>query len=158
MILKHGKHEIEIFDSIHKLPFLRFQRFNKYQMQSVEIGNTFQDYDRRMAKGLAFLKKGMVEEAVKELENQRQTVYNAYNEFSPIGKSFAVLIRRIDHVRYDEFTPDDLDRCLEHLTRIGFDIGKSMDTLKEVKKKSKRNWLSIFRSNFQKAETAISTH
>lgn len=154
MVYKFGKHEIEIFDSIHKLPFLRFQRFNKYQMQAVEIGNTFQDYDRRMAKGLAFLKKGMVEQAVKEFENQRQTVFNAYNEFSPVGKSFAVLIRRIDHVRYDEFTPDDLDRCLEHLSKIGFDIETSMDKLKEVKKKSKPNWWSIFQSNFQKVEIA----
>jgi len=153
MVYKVGKHEIETFDSIHKLPFLRFQRFNKYQMQAVEIGNTFEDYDRRMAKGLAFLRKNMVEEAIKELENQRQTVFNSYNEFSPIGKSFAVLVKRIDETKYDDFTPDDLDRCLEHLTKIGFDIEMTVDQLNQLKKKSKRNWLSIFQGCFTKAGT-----
>jgi hypothetical protein len=154
MVYKHGKHEIEIFDSIHKLPFLRFQRFNKYQMQSIEIGSSFQDYDNRSAKIIQFLKKDMIEEAIKEMENRRQTVFNAYNDFSPIGKSMAVLIKRIDDVQYNDFTPDDLDRCLQHLTDIGFDIATSIEKLMEVKKKSKRNWLSIFQSSFQKAETA----
>ena len=135
MVYKHGKHEIEMFDSIHKLPFLRFQRFNKYQMQSIEIGSTFQDYDNRTAKIIQFLKKNMVDEAVKEMENRRQTVFNAYNDFSPIGKSFAVLVKRIDNVVYDDFTPDDLDRCLNHLTAIEFDFETSIEKLKEVKKK-----------------------
>ena len=67
MVYKFGKHEIEIFDSIHKLPFLRFQRFNKYQMQAVEIGSTFEDYNRRMEKGLQFIKKGMMDQAIMEL-------------------------------------------------------------------------------------------
>jgi hypothetical protein len=153
MVYKFGKHEIEMFDSIHKLPFLRFQRFNKYQMQSIEIGSTFADYDRRMAKGIQFLKKGMIDQAVMELENQRQTVFNAYNSFSPTGKSFAVLVKRIDKVKYKDFTPDDLDRCLEHLDRIGFDFATSIEKLMEVKKKSKPNWWYIFQGSFQKAET-----
>lgn len=123
-------------------------------MQSIEIGSSFEDYDNRTAKVIQFLKKGMIEDAVKELENRRQTVFNAYNDFSPMGKSFAVLVKRIDEVEYNDFTPDDLDRCLEHLTLIDFDFENSMKTLKEVKKKSKRNWLSIFRNNFQKAETS----
>ena len=124
-------------------------------MQSIEIGSTFEDYDARMNKGIQFLKKGMIDEAVLELENQRQTVFNAFNEFSPFGKSLAVLVKRIDHVEYKDFTPDDLDRCLTHLTRIGFDVEQSMEKLMEVKKKSKRNWLSIFQNNSQKAETGI---
>jgi len=89
MIYKHEKHEIELFDSIHDLPILRFQRFNKYQMIASEIGNTFTDYDARMQKTIQFLKKDMKAEAIQELENQRQCVFNAFNEFTPLGKSFA---------------------------------------------------------------------
>jgi len=118
MVYKHGKHEIELFDSIHNLPILRFQRLNKYQMQSSEIGNTFADYDQRTVKVIQFLKKGMTEEAVQELENRRQTVFNAFNEFTPMGKSLAVLVKRIDDVEYHDYSPDNLDRCLEHLERI----------------------------------------
>lgn len=153
MIYKHGKHEIELFDSIHNLPILRFQRFNKYQMIASEIGSTFQDYDQRTVKALQFIQKGMKEEAIQELENRRQTVFNAFNEFSPIGKSFAVLVKRIDKTEYDDFSPDNLDRCLEHLERIGLGTINAIESLREVKKKSKRNWWFTIRSFFQKTET-----
>lgn len=152
MIYKHGKHTIEMFDSIHNLPILRFQRFNKYQMQSIEIGNTFSDYDDRTVKILQFMKKKMYNEALQELENRRQTVFNAHNEFTPSGKAFAILIKRIDDKYYNTFAPDDLDRCLKHLERIGLGFAKSMETLKDVKKKSKRNWWSIIRDFFRKTE------
>lgn len=150
MVYKHGKHEIEIFDSIHNLPILRFQRFNKYQMQASEIGNTFNDYDQRTVKIAQFIQKKMFDEAIQELENRRQTVFNAYNEFTPIGKSFAILIKRINDVEYNDFTPDELDRCLEHLDRIGLGFATSIEKLKEVKKKSKRNWWFTFPNLFQK--------
>ena len=150
MIYKHGSHEIEVFDSVHKLPFLRFQRFNKYQMQSIEIGSSFSDYDQRTGKIIQFLKKGMIPEAIKEMENRRQTVFNAFNEFSPMGKSFAVLVKRIDNVEYKDFTPDDLDRCLKHLTKIEFDFEKSILTLKEVKKKIETELVVYFPKQFPK--------
>lgn len=139
MIYKFKNHEIELFDSIHNLPILRFQRFNKYQMQTVEIGNTFADYDQRTQKALQFLQKGMTNEAIQELENRRQTVFNAFNEFAPSGKTFAILVKRIDKTYYNTFSPDDLDRCLDHLEKIGYGFGDSMEKLKEVKKKSKPN-------------------
>lgn len=150
MIVKHGKHEIELFDSIHNLPILRFQRFNKYQMQTVEIGNTFGDYDQRTVKILQFLKKGMTKEAIQELENRRQTVFNAFNEFAPSGKTFAILVKRIDDKYYNTFAPDDLNRCLEHLERIEYGFANSMETLKDVKKKLKPNWLFIIQDVFRK--------
>jgi len=150
MVYKYGKHEIELFDSIHNLPVLRFQRFNKYQMQASEIGNTFQDYDQRTVKISQFIQKKMFEEALQELENRRQTVFNAYNDFTPLGKSFAILVKRIDKVEYQDFSPDNLDRCLEHLDRIGLGFANSIEKLKEVKKKSKRNWWFTIRNLFQK--------
>lgn len=159
MIYKFNNHEIELFDSIHNLRILRFQRFNKYQMQACEIGNTFEDYDYRTAKAIQFIKKGMTTEAIQELENRRQTVFNAYNNFTPIGKSLAVLIKRIDETNYDTFSPDDLDRCLEHLDRIGFEIGESIEKLKEVKKKIETELVvyypEFFPKNGDKEQTAL---
>lgn len=153
MVYKHGKHEIELFDSIHNLPILRFQRFNKYQMIASEIGNTFADYDQRTVKALQFIRKGMTEEAIQELENRRQTVFNAFNEFTPVGKSFAVLVKRIDKIEYDDFSPDNLDRCLEHLERIGLGTINAIEKLREVKKKSKRNWWFTIQTFFRKMGT-----
>lgn len=152
MIYKHGKHEIELFDSIHNLPVLRFQRFNKYQMQATEIGNTFADFDQRTVKVIQFLQKGMIKEALQELENRRQTVFNSYNDFTPQGKSLAILVKRIDDVDYEDFSPNNLDRCLEHLERIGLGYSDAIEKLREVKKKSKPNWWSIIRKCFRRTE------
>ena len=155
MIYRHGKHEIELFDSIHNLPVLRFQRFNKYQMQTIEIGSTFEDYDRRSVKAMQFIKKGMADEAIQELENRRQTVFNAFNEFTPVGRCFAILVKRIDSHNYSgSFAPDDLDRVLEHLERIGIPMDVTIEKLGDLKKKSKTNWWSIFPRIFQRTETA----
>lgn len=156
MIYVHKTHTIELFDSIHSLKVLRFQRFNKYQMIASEIGNTFEDYDQRTSKVLAFLQKNMVSEAIQELENRRQTVYNAYNEFTPKGKSFAVLVKKIDDVVYDDFSPDTLDRCLEHLDRIGVTYETLLLKLSEVKKNWKRNWSFIIRRFFRRMVEKIS--
>lgn len=150
MIYKFKNHEIEVYDSIQNLPILRFQRFNKYQMIASEIGNDFYDYEKRTEKALQFLKSGMIEEAKQELNNRRQAVWNAFNEFSPLGKAFAVLVKRIDDVRYEEYTPDDLDRIMEHLNNIGLDIETSLKQLKEVKKKIETELLVYFPKSFQK--------
>ena len=150
MVYKHGKHEIELFDSIHNLPILQFQRFNKYQMQSVEIGSTFADYDDRTSKILQFLQKKMVKEAIEEMENRRQTVFNAFNDFSPSGKTLAILVKRIDKKEYNTFAPDDLDRCLKHLERIGLGTTDAMDHMKEVKKKMETELVVYFPNFFPK--------
>lgn len=154
---KNKTHEIEVYDSIQKLPILRFQKFNKYQMIASEIGNDFSDFDRRMEKGLAFLHKNMIAEALQEFKNMRMTVWNAFEEFTPMGKSFAVLIRRIDNVVYEEFAPDDLDKILAHLSNIGFDIDSSVAALVAAKKKIELELSVYFPSSFHKdgdSETA----
>lgn len=149
MVYKHGKHEVELYDSIHNLPILRFQRFNKYQMQSIEIGSTFEDYDRLSTRISQFVAKDMKDEALLEMENRRQTVFNALNEFSPVGRCFAILIKRIDAVRYDEgFAPNDLDRVLEHCELIGLGMDVSMEKLTEVKKKIETELVVYYPKHF----------
>lgn len=147
---KGETHVIELFDSIHNLPVLRFQRFNKYQMQSVEIGNTFEDYHQRTMKVIQFLQKDMKEEAIQELENRSLTVFNAFNQFTPTGKSFAVLVKRINEKVYDTFSPDDLDRCFKHLDKIGLTQKESIEKLKEVKKKIELELIVYFPKFFPK--------
>jgi hypothetical protein len=124
-----------------------------------EIGNDFADYDKRTEKALAFLHKNMIAEAIQELANRRQTVHYAYNEFTPMGRSFAVMIKRIDNVLYEEYAPDDLDRILTHLNDIGFDIEKTVTSLVAVKKKIETELVVYFPSSFprggNKEETAL---
>ena len=153
MIIYVNDHRIELYDNSQNLPILRFQKFNKYMMIANEVGNTFEDYDTRTAKALQFLQKEMVPEAIQELNNRRQAVFNAYNEFSPKGKAFAVLVKKIDDKRYEGISPNELDEVLKHLDRIGLGYLDSMKAISEVKKKSKLNYKSIIRNTSQRTET-----
>jgi hypothetical protein len=154
MIYKFKGHEIEIYDSIQNLPILRFQKFNKYQMIACDIGCDFNDYELRTQKALAFLQKNMVPEAMQELKNRRQAVFNAFNESNPNSRSFAVLVKRIDKQKFVEYAPNDLDLVMQKLNDIGFDYETMFDQLREVKKKSNWNWMSITKTFFQRMQTS----
>lgn len=145
MVYKFKRHEIEVYDSIDELPIFRYQKFHKYQMMQNDIGEDFADYDLRTQKALEFMKHGMIAEAMQELKNRRQLVFNAYNEFSAKGKAFAVLIKRIDKKVYDNKKPSssDLDQVLEDLNDIGFDIKTSYEILTE-KSVSIQKQLSLY--------------
>jgi hypothetical protein len=147
MIYKFKKHEIEIYDSIQNLPILRFQKFNKYQMIASDIGCDFSDYEQRTKKALAFLQKNMVPEAMQELSNRRQLVFNAFNESNPNSRSFAVLVKRIDKQKFVEYAPNDLDLIMQKLNDIGFDYESMFGQLIEVKKKIELE-LQVYYKNF----------
>lgn len=151
MKVKCGKHTVELYDSMHNLEIQRFQRFNKYQMNAIEIGNTFEDYDRRTAQAYKFLQKNMVAEAMQELNNRRQTVFNALNEYTPTGKALAILVRKIDDRVYTDYSSSSLDDILKRLDEIGFTYEMTINSVNDVKKKSKPNVRSIFQNIFQKA-------
>lgn len=150
MIVEIKGHKIELFETTQDLPILRFQKFNKYIMIANEVGNTFEDYDQRTVKALSFLQKEMVPEAIQELSNRRQTVFNAFNEFSPKSKAFAVLIKRIDGTYYDGYSPGELDKVLKHLDRIGLSYINSMEALNDVKKKIETELQVYFPTYFPK--------
>lgn len=155
MIYKKGRHEIEIYDSIYNMPMLRFQRFNKYQMQACDIGSDINDYNNRTAKAIQFIQKGMKDEAVSELQNRMLTVNNAFTEFNPNNKSLALLVKRIDKKEYKYFDTNALDECVKHLDKIGLNSLEAIEKLKTVKKKSKRNWVYIMGTYFLRILTGI---
>lgn len=157
MKVQCGKHTVELYDSMHSLEIQRFQRFNKYQMTAIEIGSNFEDYDRRTAKVYQFLKKGMTAEAIQELNNRRQAVFNAFNEYTPTGKALAILVRKIDDRVYTDYSSSALDEILKRLDDIGFTYEMTINSVNEVKKKSKRSVRSIFQSIFQKARRSKKT-
>lgn len=147
MIYKFKRHKIEVYDSVHNLPILRFQKFNKYQMEASEIGNTFQDYENRTTKIIQFAQKNMQKELLQELENRRLTVYNAYNNYSSSLRAFAVLIKSINGKEYTDFSPEGLKEVIDHLDRIGLSNQELMSKLKEVKKKVESE-LSVYYPKF----------
>lgn len=140
---------IEFYSNPEELPVKRFQRFNKYFMIDIEVGETFEDYDQRTYKVVALLRKKMVDDAVKELENRRQAVFNAFEEYSPKNYALAIMVKSIDGINYTGkkyLTEEGLDEILEKLNEIGYTRKELDKDLSEVKKKSLTFWECITQS------------
>lgn len=139
-------HKVVFFDSIKQMPIRRYQQSNKYLMIASDIGSDFADFDKRTLKVMEFLKKGMLGEAVKEMENRRQTIWNAYKNYNPQGMSLALLVKSIDGRPRNDISDEGLEKTLDELNRIGFSYDDMIENLSEVKKKSTFNLKRIFRT------------
>jgi len=140
--IKLGKHVVEIFDSPEDFPMKRYQRFNKFLAKDCEIGSDFSDFNKRSLKTIEYLKKDMKDAAIKELENRRMMVYNAFMEFSPKNNALAILVHSIDGVIKKDISSDGLEKILSELDEIGFTQKISNEITIEVKKKW--NWFLEF--------------
>ena len=136
MKTKVGSHTVEFYDSPETLPIIRYQKFNKYLMIDNEVGSSIADYDKRMQKAIRFLNSDLKSEAVKELENNRQNVYNCLTEYVPKGKALAILVKSINGKRYHDIESETLKKIESELNRIGFTQKMMEDAIIEVKKKS----------------------
>lgn len=131
---------VEFYASPHDLPIKRFQKFNKHVMIDTEVGVSFDDFEQRTHKAVAFLANGMIEDGLKELENRRQLVFNAFEEYSPKHYALALMVKKIDGVECKDMTEEGLSNILEKLNEIGYSEKKLNEDLAEVKKKSSKHW------------------
>ena len=135
MNLKVGKFELELFDSIDKLPFERFNAFNKYVMLDSELGATVQDFDKVTVRVYEFISKEMYEEAKNELLNLRIVVNNILTGNSSKGLSFASLISKVNGKPLDDYSEEKLKALLSDLSKEGLDVKQVIEAATEVKKK-----------------------
>ena len=135
MNVKVGKFELELFDSIDKLPFERFNAFNKYVMLDSELGATVQDFDKVTVRVYEFISKEMYEEAKNELLNLRIVVNNILTGNSSKGLSFASLISKVNGKPLDDYSEDKLKSLLSDLSKEGLDVKQVIEATAEVKKK-----------------------
>lgn len=137
---------IEFYESAEDLPIRRFQRFNKLLMIDTEVGNTFDDYDIRTQKTIEFLNKQMYAEAIKELQNRRQMVYHAFEEYSPKHFALAIMVKSIDGKPFTDMSEKGLSEVLELLNESGYTEKQLGNDISDVKKKSLSNWSNISRN------------
>lgn len=130
-----GKHKVEVFDSAEMMPMKRYQRFNKFLMIDNEVGSDFADFNKRSSKAIELLKKGLLDEAVKELDNRRQMVYNAFMGYSPKGRAMAIMVHSIDGEVFTDYSKGGLDKVIDRLDEIGFTYALTDETVRDVKKK-----------------------
>jgi hypothetical protein len=134
-VITIGKHTIEFYDSIRKLPIRRYQKFNKHMIIAAEVGETISDYDKRMQRAIGYVANEDCKSAMIELTNQRQGLHNALQEYSPQGMALATMVYSIDGVLYEDFEEDNLNGILDTLNKIGFTKELLDSTVNDVKKK-----------------------
>lgn len=130
-----GKHEVKFFDTAENMTMKRYQRFNKYLMIDNEVGSDFSSFDQRLNKSIKLLKKGMQAEAIKELGNFRQMVFNSFMEYSPKNLALALLVESIDGEKCKDISGGGLNYVLEKLEEIGLTKALANEIVEEVKKK-----------------------
>jgi hypothetical protein len=134
--IKVGKHTVEFYDSPENLSIKRYQFLNKYLMIDNEVGSSIADYDKRMSKAVRFLKSDMKKEAIKELENNRQNVFNALSKYSPKNKALTVLVKSIDNREFKNVNSETLKEIEDKLDAIGFSRKVMDEVIAHTKKKS----------------------
>jgi hypothetical protein len=130
-----AKHTVLFYDSDKVLPYRRYQKFNKYMMIDLEVGNTIADYDRRMFRAISYLNSDDSKSAGVELTNQRQCLHNALEGYSPKGMALAVMVYSIDGKVYDSYQEETLNEILDKFEEIGFNKMLLDETVEHLKKK-----------------------
>jgi hypothetical protein len=100
-----------------------------------EVGNTIQDYDKRMFRAISYLNNEDSKSAGIELTNQRQTLHNALEGYSPKGMALAVMVYSIDGKKYQHYDDATLNEILDKLDSIGFTKKMLDETVSHLKKK-----------------------
>lgn len=130
---KIGKHTVEIYDAIDELPIVRFHRYQKLLLIDAGVGSDIVAFDQRTEKMRRYLMDGKTENAQKELENLRQSVFFIQNEFSPKHRAFAALVAKMDGRECNDLSDEALARITEELKDAP--VNELTAQLEAVKKK-----------------------
>ena len=142
--MKKREERIIFYENAEELPLRRYQKFTKHIMIACGVGENLADYDSRTQKAIVYLKAQDVINASKELQNRRQLVFNALNEYSPQNMALAVLVKSIDGKEYNDLSGEGLEKVLDKLDELGYTKKEALSTIDRLKKKLNQNLLCIF--------------
>lgn len=141
-----GKHKVVIYDSIDELPMRRFHRFNKMMLVDSGVGGTLSEVDLHLEKIKAFIRTKKADDAIKEVDNLRTSLYFVMNHISPKCLAFAALVKELDGEPCDDLSDDGLQKIVDKLGDI--EIASLNETFDDVKKKIESDLLLYFPAMF----------
>jgi hypothetical protein len=130
-----AKHEVLFYNSDRDLPYRRYHVFNKNMILDLEVGDSIQSYDVRMARAISYINADDNKSAGIELTNQRQCLHNILEGYSPKGMALATMVYSIDGKVYEDYQEETLNEILDKLDSIGFTKELMDKTVSHVKKK-----------------------
>lgn len=123
---------VVMYDSISDLPIDRYHAFNKMVLIDSGIGSDLSDFDNHFERLRIYINTNP-DEAIKELNNLRQSVFFIQNDISPKLLAFAALVVKINGKDYSDLSADGLKKVVEEINGEAFE--KVTGELEEVKKK-----------------------
>jgi len=138
--IKQGKqkHIIKFFDSDRLLTIRRYQRFNKFLMIDLGVGDSIEDYRKRGGRSLGYIRAEDYKSAETELINRENTLHHALEEYSPKGMALAVMVHSINGHQYEDFEESTLNKIQDKLDEIGFTKLLLDETVTYLKKKLRK--------------------
>lgn len=126
-------HKVSVYDGIDELPMRRFHKYNMLLMVDAGIGGDLSALDSHLERVAAYVRNDRKEEAGKEIENLRQSVWMILRETSPKHLAFMALVDEVDGVKCEDMSDEGLRRTYEMLN--GTPYRQMTDLEGEVKKK-----------------------
>jgi len=130
-----GPHKVTMYDDINELPIVRFQQYNKMLMIDAGLGETVDAFDAHLARVGEYIKHGEMENANREIDNVRQTLWNVQNGLTPHFMSLIPLIAEIDGEPNNDMSDDGIKATYEKLKHVT--LGEYEKVSQEVKKKNR---------------------
>lgn len=146
-----GQHKVTMYDDISELPIVRFQQYNKMLMIDAGLGETMEAFDAHLARVGEYIKHGEMENANREIDNVRQTLWNVQNGMTPHFMSLIPLIAEIDGEPNNDMSDDGIKATYEKLKHVT--LGEYEKAAQEVKKKIEGDLEKYFHQGGVSAES-----
>ena len=131
--------EVKYYSSPDEMPIERFYLYNKHLLIDSGIGADLESIDNHIFRINQYISKGDKENALKQSENLRSSLYFVGSEFNPKFTSFACLVTKIGNTYKNDLSDDGLKRTLAELAELQIERGFLNTIIDEVKKKLKKS-------------------
>ena len=147
--MKLGEHSVTMYDSIEELPIVRFQKYNKMLMLDAGLGSDLTALDAHLARVGEFIKAGETDNAAREIDNLRQTLFNVQNGLTPHFMSLIPLMAEVDGEPLTDLSDENIQRVYDTLKDVTMKAYEGAAS--EVKKKIEEELKAYFNQGGESA-------
>ena len=138
-----------MFDSIEELPIVRFQKYNKMLMLDAGLGSDLTALDAHLSRVGEFIKAGETDNAAREIDNLRQTLFNVQNGLTPHFMSLIPLMAEVDGEPLTDLSDENIQRVYDTLKDVTMKAYEGAAS--EVKKKIEEELKAYFNQGGESA-------
>ena len=147
--MKLGEHSVVMYDSIEELPIVRFQKYNKMLMLDAGLGSDLTALDAHLARVGEFIKACETDNAAREIDNLRPTLFNVQNGLTPHFMSLIPLMAEVDGEPLTDLSDENIQAVYDRLKDVTMKAYEGAAS--EVKKKIEEELKAYFNQGSESA-------